>query len=115
LEQDVPVTIIGFANTPVFGHGLQTLLTGALPKGLEVEAPKFRLGIAIISTLFPLAGIGLAWAIYCAQLVSAETLRRAFRPAHALLEHKYYVDDLYERLIVGVLFYRGICGAAAWL
>ena len=31
---------------------------------------------------------------------------RLFGPLHRLLENRYYVDALYEKLIVGNLFYR---------
>src|SRR4029077_1477518 len=31
----VPAVIAGFVNTPVFGHGLQTLLKGALPGQIQ--------------------------------------------------------------------------------
>ncbi|HWO73601.1 MAG TPA: NADH-quinone oxidoreductase subunit L, partial [Dehalococcoidia bacterium] len=38
------------------------------------------------------------------------TLARLFRPAHRLLENKYYADYLYEQVIVGFLFYRVLGG-----
>ena len=98
----VPAALIGFANV---GGDLEHLLLGALPADLEVEATKFRLGVALASTAFPLAGIALAYLIYSAQVVPAAALKRLFRPVHSALESKLYFDFLYERVIVRFLFY----------
>ena len=110
----VPALVIGFVNTPVFGHGLQTLLGGALPEEIELEEPLWRWGVAIVATALPLAGIALAWAIYWSKAISTERLQRAFRPVHTLLVNKYYADYLYEKVIVGFLFYQVLGGALSW-
>jgi NADH-quinone oxidoreductase subunit L len=107
----IPAVLAGFAN--VFGHEIEHLLVGALPEDVELEETQFRLGVALVSTALPLAGIALAWAIYSARIVSSASLARLFGPLHRLLENKYYVDVLYERVVVDRLFYRGLGGAAA--
>ena len=38
--------------------------------------------------------------------LSAEGVRRALAPLHTLVSNKYYMDHLYEKVIVGTLFYR---------
>jgi NADH-quinone oxidoreductase subunit L len=87
-------------------HEVEHLLVGALPDAELVEAAKFRFGVAAASTGVALGGIAIAWTIYGAKIVPASSLSRIFRPIHILLENKYYADALYERLIVGFLFYR---------
>jgi NADH-quinone oxidoreductase subunit L len=116
----VPAVLAGFANAgpDIVGFidmdkEIEHLLAGALPEGLEVEATEFRLNIAILSTIVPVTGIFIAWAIYGAKIFSSETLAGLFGPLHRLLENKYYLDALYERVIVGIVFYQLIGGAAA--
>ena len=103
----VPAILAGFAN---IDKGLEQLLVGALPPGLRVEESQFRLGIALAATAVPLAGVILAYIIYGARIVPSSLFARAFRPLHSLLVNKYYMDVLYERVIVGLLFYRVIGG-----
>jgi NADH-quinone oxidoreductase subunit L len=110
----VPAAIIGFVNTPIFGHGIQTLLVGALPSEVEISEFSFNYGAAIASTVFALGGIALGLAIYQARVFSADNLRRAFGPVHTLLENKYYADVLYENVIVGFLFHDLLAGSLAW-
>jgi NADH-quinone oxidoreductase subunit L len=111
----VPALLAGFANVSFLGKGMEHLLAGALPSTLAdgVEAPKFHWWIAITSTALALGGIALAWLIYYAQVVPASALQRLFRPVHALLENKYYLDVIYERVIVGWLFYGVLAGTLA--
>lgn len=99
----LPAVLVGFVN---LDKGFEHLLLGALPPELELEESKFRLGVAVVSTIVPLAGVLLAYIIYGARLVPSSLFERAFRPVHTLLANKYYMDMLYERVIVGFLFYR---------
>jgi NADH-quinone oxidoreductase subunit L len=109
----VPAALVGFAN--VWG-GVEHLLLGALP--LETREVlhdlDFSWGIALGSTAVAVSGIAFAWLFYEARVFSPERVRLALRPVHFVLERKYFLDDLYEDVIVGTVFYRGIAGAAAW-
>jgi NADH-quinone oxidoreductase subunit L len=113
----VMAVIAGFFNLPWrFGgldHEVEHLLVGALPDADLVDPGKFRLGVAAVSTALALGGIGLAYVIYGAKIIPAALLSRIFRPVHVLLENKYYADVLYERVIVGFLFYQVLGGALA--
>jgi NADH-quinone oxidoreductase subunit L len=112
----VPALLAGFANLPWkylgIDHEIERLLVGALPDEGLVEEGKFRLGIALASTGAALGGIFLAWAIYQAKVISSASLARLFMPLHRLLENKYYLDALYERVVVGKVFYQGLGRAA---
>jgi len=113
----IPAVLAGLFNLPWeflgLDHEVEHLLVGALPDEGLVEASEFRLGVALASTAVALGGIAFAYVIYGAKVVSSEALARAFRPLHVLLDNKYYADVLYERVIVGFLFYQVLCGAAA--
>jgi NADH-quinone oxidoreductase subunit L len=94
-------------------HEVEHLLVGALPdEGLVTEA-KFRFGVAAASTAIALGGIVIAWVVYGVEVVPSRVLARVFRPVHVLLENKYYFDVLYERVIVGFLFYQVLGSALA--
>jgi NADH-quinone oxidoreductase subunit L len=103
-----------FAGAVQYHHGIQKLLDGALPAGVEVPEFSFNYGVALVSSVFALAGITLAWAVYSAQIRPLASLRNAFGPVRTVLENKYYFDYLYEKVLVGYVFYDVIGGALSW-
>jgi NADH-quinone oxidoreductase subunit L len=94
-------------------HEVEHMLIGALPDEGLVSETDFRFGLAAASTAVALGGIFLAYVIYGAKIIPSSALARLFRPLHVLLENKYYADVLYERIIVGFLFYEVLGGIAA--
>jgi NADH-quinone oxidoreductase subunit L len=42
------------------------------------------------------------------RVFSAEGAQRSLAPLHKLVSNKYYLDHLYERVIVGTVLYRGV-------
>ncbi len=82
--------------------------------GVELPAlPRYwELSLLGGSSLVALFGIYLAYARYVQHAAWAQSLQRLFSPLQSLLEHKYYVDELYMALIVNPLralatfFYR---------
>jgi NADH-quinone oxidoreductase subunit L len=57
-----------------------------------------------------LAGLGilLAYAVYSAKWLSAERIGSIFKPFYILFSHKYWFDELYERVIVKNFLVRGL-------
>ncbi|MBI4187410.1 MAG: NADH-quinone oxidoreductase subunit L [Chloroflexi bacterium] len=57
-----------------------------------------------------LAGLGifLAYAIYGAKWLSAERIGRMFSPLYTMLYQKYWLDELYENVIVRKILLKGI-------
>jgi len=57
-----------------------------------------------------LAGLGilLAYAIYSAKWLSAERMGRLFAPLYTMFFRKYWLDELYENVIVGKVLIGGI-------
>ena len=93
---------------------------GLIPAHWFVEflgghAEDVNLSVAAGSTAVALAGIGLAVLMYQAKVLSPEAVGNAFRPIRELLFHKYYMDDLYEGVVVNRLFYRGLVRFLDWV
>ncbi len=109
----VPAFLIGFANV---SGGIEYLLLGALPEATHATVQEFEFswGIALGSTAVALAGIGGAWLFYGARVLSAERVRVALSPLHRLLERKYFLDDLYEDVLVRGVLYRGAVATLSW-
>ncbi len=110
----VPAFLIGLANV---SDGVSHLLTGALPQETReaLHQVDFSWGVALGSTAVALAGIGSAWLFYGARVLSAEGVRLALRPLHRLLERKYFLDDLYEGVLVRGVLYRGGTAVLSWV
>jgi NADH-quinone oxidoreductase subunit L len=109
----VPAALIGFAN---INGGIEHLLGGALPAPAEeaLRNTKFNWPIALGSTAVALAGIGSAWLFYGAKVLSSERVGAALRPLQTLLERKYYLDDVYEGVIVERVAYGAVAAFLAW-
>ena len=97
----------GFAN---IGGGLGDVLEGWLPERTHemVAQGGFELWISVVSVAVGLAGLAVAWAIYSRQVVRSESIRNALWPLPALLDRKYFLDDLYETVLVKGIVLRGL-------
>ncbi|MBI4314167.1 MAG: NADH-quinone oxidoreductase subunit L [Candidatus Omnitrophica bacterium] len=80
----------GFLGIPRFIHH---------PRAMHVE---FDLGVALISTLCAVIGLGSAWRLYGKPSDLPVRLRASFRWLYSLLANKYYVDEIYAWLIRNV-------------
>jgi len=69
--------------------------------------------LPLIALLVAVAGIFLAWAMYIKKWISAEKIGSMFKPIHTLLSRKYFMDELYENVIVKTILYNGIFKAMA--
>ena len=96
---------MGFLGVPA--HGFSEFL--------GERAPDFNFGVAAISTVLALAGVGLATLMYQTRALSPERLVRALRPVHLLLTQRYYMDHLYEGLVVRRLLHRGLFQVTDWV
>ena len=82
---------------------------------LHEDAPAFSIGIAAISTVFALAGIGLAVLVYGTRSVSFDGFGRFWRFGHRTLTHRFYFDSFYEGFIVRRVLYGGLFLASDWV
>ncbi|MCI0862897.1 MAG: NADH-quinone oxidoreductase subunit L [Chloroflexi bacterium] len=97
--------------TGFLGDGLQAAM-GAVG---HAETLDFSRWMAAISTVAALSGIGLAVLVYLRRRDQrADPLERV-KPVHTLLTQKYYLDTLYEDVIVRKGFFGVIAGTLDWI
>ena len=65
-----------------------------------VEAPELTSAASSVSTVLSLAGIWLAYAMYVTGQISPKAMGRRFALLYDLFYHKWYVDEIYDALIV---------------
>ncbi len=58
--------------------------------------------LLLVAVAVALAGWLAAGVVYLWRLVPSEVLKRRFRPVYTLLVHKYYVDDVYGWVFLGI-------------
>ena len=118
--------VIGFVINPQWINFLSVpahWVTGFVADGLHVatggeghaELPKFNWAIAGISTAAAVGGSLLGLAVYGLRRDQSREPLRLLGHIHTLLSQKYYVDALYEGIIVRRGFYRILAGAANWM
>ncbi len=126
----IPMGILGFsavvagwlANpigvSSVFGLIPSHWLTEYFASGLHDghHAPPFSILMAVISNVVAIAGIALAVLTYAwpKPFTTSEPLSKG-GPLHTLLAQRYYMDDLYEGIIVGRVFYRTVAAITDWI
>jgi NADH-quinone oxidoreductase subunit L len=91
---------------PVFHMGQTSDVIGVEGStGLE-------LGLAVVSVLTALIGLYFAWAFYVKKPGTASGLAKKFAPVYSLVEHKFYVDEIYGAIFGSglALFARGVLG-----
>jgi len=100
----VPAIVAGWF---AYDHMFANFINHALPELPHHEGSSFEMGIAVSSTIVALAGIGAAYAIYMKRWVTSESIRETFAPLAIIFENKYYLDKLYEDVLVTRVFHRG--------
>ncbi len=70
--------------------------------------------IPLLSLAVAICGILLAYAMYGAKWISAEAVGRIFKPLYVLFSRKYFLDELYENIIVKKVLVDGIFRAFAF-
>lgn len=68
----------------------------------QAPPPSENLMLIVIAVGVAIAGWLAAGAVYLWQIVPSEALKRTFRPVYTLLVRKYYVDDLYGWVFLGI-------------
>ena len=108
----IPALLSGLVNVPFAGLGVPAHWLGEFMGEGKPEA--FNVQVSLMATVVSLAGIGAAFVVYGAKWLRAEALGRAFKPVYILLSRRYFIDDLYEKVLVGAVFYGGVCHALDW-
>jgi NADH-quinone oxidoreductase subunit L len=97
--QTIPIVILA-AGAVVGGYiPVASFLTPVFGQAVEVGTGTF-IGLAALSVLVALAGFALAYLLHARRPELAVAWRTRLGPIHALVEHKYYIDELYDRIFV---------------
>ena len=67
---------------------------------VEVASHSTEVILAVVSLLVAATGFYFAWLLYCRKPGTAAKLAQQYKPAYRLLEHKYWVDEIYGRGLV---------------
>ena len=86
--------------------------TGETHSILEGLFGIFKEPLPWISLVLAGSGIFLAYAIYSRKWISAESLGKVFSPFYKVFYNKYWMDQLYENIIVKKLLMGGLFKAA---
>ena len=122
----VGAVVVGFVINPQWINFLGVpvhWVTGFVADGLLVatggegyaELHDFSWPMAGISTAAAVGGALLGLAVYGLRRDQSREPLRLLGPVHTLLSQKYYIDHLYEGLIVRRSFYRVFAGLTNWL
>jgi len=82
------------------------------PALAAVEAHGLHWDVMAVSALVAAVGIALAWLCYIRSPGIPERLAKAANPLYALSLHKFYLDQLYDRLVVAPG--RSLAAASHW-
>jgi NADH-quinone oxidoreductase subunit L len=98
--------VAGLVGSPWFA-GRFGLSFGSFIFFGEPEAVHLDLATAVISTLAAAGGILLAWLVYGKKLLKAERIAAALGPLYRLLDHKFYIDEIYGWVFSRVMLAGG--------
>ncbi len=103
-----PIVDLGIVEKHAFSHFVVAENTTVFPDhDAQVHAgsePEFDVIVAAVSTVLALLGIAIAWRLSLG-LSIPEWLANGINPARILFSRKYYVDVLYENVLVSRGFY----------
>ena len=88
------------SNGTAFAH----FLSPVLPLEESEHSAGVAFSLLVLSALVAIAGVGLAWMVYGRTPVRAASIGVARNPLHKLLIDKYYVDEIYDALIVNPIY-----------
>ena len=89
----------------LFGHGESTSVIQGL-------FGAFTHPVTWLSLTLAAAGIFLAYAMYIKHWLSAESIARRFGALYELVKRKYFMDELYEKVIGEIVLLRGLFAGA---
>lgn len=89
----------GFIHTPWF-RGFGNWLTAEESRVTGVETMSAPEWLPVLTIGISLLGIGLAWAMYVRDMIARDAFSRSLPFVYHLLHHKYYVDELYQWIVV---------------
>jgi len=104
----VLTAVAGIVAVPSsLGTTFERFMAPVLPFKAGEHGGLAELALAAVSVLTALAGVFVAWLMYGRGQVDAQKIGVATNPIHRLILNKYYVDEIYDTLIVRPIY--GLC------
>jgi NADH-quinone oxidoreductase subunit L len=102
-----------FGGILAYDHNITTVIEGWLPEEAHelVTESDFTLWIAVLSGALGVLGLATAWAVYHIRLLDLDRFRALLEPVPEILENKYYLDTLYQDVIVKGVILNGVSSA----
>jgi NADH-quinone oxidoreductase subunit L len=85
------------------GHFLDPVFTSGAAVEVATASHGLEIGLALISVLVALGGLGIAYSFYYKKPGTAATLAERVPALYRLVENKFYIDEIYSALIVSPL------------
>ncbi len=94
-------------------HWLGDIISGWLPEETEALAndTSFKLWIATLSVVIGLAGLATSYLVYQVKVLDPQRIRSFLEPLPEILENRFYLDALYQDVILKLV----ILGGFAWV
>jgi NADH-quinone oxidoreductase subunit L len=86
----------------IFEHFLDPVFASSSPL-VEASSTSLELTLAVVSVLTAVLGLFVAYLWYVRKPGTAAALAAKFKPLYSLLDHKYWVDELYASVIIAPL------------
>ncbi len=85
----------GWVGMPWLKHGIASFVSHG--EGYHPHANYLMMGVA---TVVAVSGIVLAYFMYIKKTISADAMAERFRLLYKLLYNKYYIDEIYQKLVL---------------
>jgi NADH-quinone oxidoreductase subunit L len=101
---------VGIPGHSAIGQFLDPVFSSAAITEAASASSTLEIGLAVVSVLVALLGLYIAYLFYYRKPGAADAIARRFRSAYALLENKYWVDEIYHAFLINplLMFSRGI-------
>lgn len=104
--------VLGIPSFPLdFYHWLEPVTGSIHGEGVHVSHA-VEIGLMVLSVIVAGAGILLATRMYLQRPETAERMAESFPGAHRILYNKYYVDEVYNALVIQPVL--RLCRASMW-
>ena len=90
------------------GTAFSRFLSPVLPLDEAEHSAGVAFSLLVLSAVVAIAGVALAWLVYGRSSARAASIGVARNPVHRLILNGYYVDQIYDTLIVKPIYYLSL-------
>lgn len=102
----VPSVLVGFLGSPLAGHYFSHFILPDAHAGAHEAAAAGGTAFVIYASIgVAVAGVFLAWLFYIVRPANLGRVAAAWRPLYLILVNKYWMDELYQKIVVRPFFW----------